>query len=48
MYKYQKTWLIANGRGLRHHVCHVVSRPQVLTPETSFKCITCGMHLGVS
>lgn len=41
-------WLIPDRMEPRHHVCHVVSLPQVFTPVTLFKCITCGMHLAPS
>jgi hypothetical protein len=41
----QGSWLIANKRGFRHHVCHMVSLPQICTDVTSFKHITCILHV---
>jgi hypothetical protein len=37
----QGAWQFADGRVFGHHVCHVISLPQIPTPETSFKIITC-------
>jgi hypothetical protein len=36
---------LENGKGLGHHVDHIVSLLQVFTPLTSFKCITCETQL---
>jgi hypothetical protein len=36
---------LENGKGLGHHVHQIVSLLQVITPLTSFKCITCETQL---
>ena len=42
------TWLIANGRRLRHHVCQIVILPQVCRAVTYWKHVTCRMQLRVN
>jgi len=44
----QGAWLIVIGKGLMHHVCHMVHLPQIFTLEASVKSITCRMQLTVS
>ena len=42
------TWLIANGRRLRHHVSQMVILPQVCRAVTYRKPVTCRMQLRVN
>jgi len=42
----QGAWPIADGRRLKHHVCHIFNLPQVSTSVISFKHLNvCGRQL---